>query len=72
MDRDWLRAVRERQDEVREEIVRHRLGIALRARREQAPSIAARWRRSLGRIVIGLGRVIEGDERAAESANALR
>ena len=72
MDRDWLRAVRERQDEVREEIVRHRLGIALRARGESAPSIAARWRRSLGRIVIGLGRVIEGDERAAESANAQR
>ena len=72
MDRDWLRAVRERQDEVREEIVRHRLGIALSARREPAPSIAARWRRSLGRIVIGLGRVIEGDERAAGSANALR
>jgi len=57
---------------VREEIVRHRLGIALRARREPAPSFAARWRRSLGCIVIGLGRVIEGDERAAESADALR
>ena len=72
MDRDWLRAVRERQDEVREEIVRHRLGIALRSRREPAQSIAARWRRSLGRIVIGFGRVIEGDEREAGSANALR
>lgn len=72
MDRDWLRAVRERQDEVREEIVRHRLGVALRARRVSGPSVAARWRRALGRIVIGVGRVIEGDERAAESANALR
>jgi len=69
MDRDWLRAVRERQDEVREEIVRHRLGVSLSARRAPAHSIAGRWRRSLGRIVIGLGHIIHGDERSSERAS---
>jgi hypothetical protein len=69
MDRDWLRAVRERQDEVREEIVRHRLGVTVRARRAPANGIPGRWRRSLGRVVIGLGRFIHGDERAGERAS---
>ncbi|HME82167.1 MAG TPA: hypothetical protein VKF82_08835 [Candidatus Eremiobacteraceae bacterium] len=69
MDRDWLRAVRERQDEVREEIVRHRLGVTLRVGRAPASGIAGRWRRSLGRIVIGLGQLIHGDERSGEHAS---
>ncbi|MBV8171120.1 MAG: hypothetical protein JO219_04220 [Candidatus Eremiobacteraeota bacterium] len=63
MDRDWLRAVRERQDEVREEIARHRLGITLRAHAASRARGIGRWRRALGRVLIGLGRVIEGDER---------
>lgn len=68
MDQDWLRAVRERQDEVREEITRHRLGVALHVRRP-AGRLVSRWRRAVGRLVVGLGRVIEGDERAAERAS---
>jgi hypothetical protein len=68
MDRDWMRAVRERQDEVREEIARHRLGVALRVRRAPRGWALNRWRRALGRIVVGLGRAIEGDEPAERAS----
>jgi len=65
MDRDWLRAVRERQDEVREEIARHRLGVRLHVSRAGRERVVGRVRRALGRVLIGLGRVVEGDEREA-------
>jgi hypothetical protein len=63
-DRSWVAAVRSRQDDVREAIGRERLAAALRARR-RGPS---RWRRALGRWLVGFGRAIEGD-RAAEQAS---
>ena len=68
MDRDWLRAVHERQNEVRDEIARHRLGVALRARRHGDDGLVIRCRRSLGRVFVALGRVIEGDDRESERA----
>ncbi|MBV8082767.1 MAG: hypothetical protein JO347_07665 [Candidatus Eremiobacteraeota bacterium] len=68
MDRDWLAAVHERQNEVRDEIARHRLGVALRVRRRDDDGMVIRCRRVLGRVVVALGRVIEGDERESERA----
>ncbi len=63
--RSWVAAVRSRQDDVREAIGREHLAAALRAARSRGPS---RWRRALGRWLVGFGRAIEGD-RAAEQAS---
>ena len=61
MDNGILKAVRERQDEVREEIVRHRLGASLRPRHASG-SIVLRCRRVLGRAFVDFGRLLEGDD----------
>jgi hypothetical protein len=61
MDNGWLQAVRERQAEVREEIVRHRLGASLHAR-GASTSIVLRCRRVLGRVFVDFGRMLEGDD----------
>jgi hypothetical protein len=61
MDNGWLQAVRERQAEVREEIVRHRLGASVRAR-DGSSSIVLRCRRVLGRVFVDFGRMLEGDD----------
>ena len=63
-DRLWMRAVRRQQDEVRDEIVRHRLGAALAARRRRP----LRWRKTLGRILVSLGKLIEGKPQAPDQA----
>ena len=61
MDHGQLQTVRERQAEVREEIVRHRLGASLHASGTSA-SIVLRCRRVLGRVFVGFGRMLEGDD----------
>jgi hypothetical protein len=61
MDHGQLQTVRERQAEVREEIVRHRLGASLQSSRTSA-SIVLRCRRVLGRVFVGFGRMLEGDD----------
>ena len=63
-----MQAVRERQDEVRLEIGRHRIGAA-HARRARASRGLSRWRKALGRLVVNFGLAIEGDEPAAEGAS---
>ncbi len=63
-DRLWMQAVRRQQDEVRDEIVRHRLGAALAARGRKP----VRWRKALGRVVVALGRFIEGEPQAPDRA----
>ncbi|MBV8281923.1 MAG: hypothetical protein JO347_07660 [Candidatus Eremiobacteraeota bacterium] len=57
MERYWLDVIRERNEAVRDEIARHRLAIALR------PKPISVWRRFLGRIVVRVGRAIEGENR---------
>jgi len=61
MDIGMLKAVRERQDEVRQEIARHRLGAALHSQRSSG-SIVLRCRRVLGRAFVDFGRLLEGDD----------
>jgi len=63
-DRLWMQAVRRQQDEVRDEIMRHRLGAALRGRKRRP----ARWRKALGRMLVGLGELIEGEPPASDRA----
>ena len=63
-DRLWMQAVRRQQDEVRDEIVRHRLGAALAAGRRRRMS----WRKALGRILVSLGELIEGEPQAPDQA----
>jgi len=63
-DRLWMQAIRRQQDEVRDEIVRHRLGAALAARKRRP----ARWRKALGRILVSLGELIEGEPQARDRA----
>lgn len=61
MDHGTLRAVRERQAEVRDEIARHRLGASLHAH-GGSTSIVLRCRRVLGRVFVDFGRLLEGDD----------
>src|SRR5215472_4568567 len=61
MDIGMLKAVRERQDAVRKEIARHRLGAALQSHRASS-SIVLRCRRVLGRAFVDFGRMLEGDD----------
>ena len=63
-DRLWMQAVRRQQDEVRDEIMRHRLGAALAGRKRRP----ARWRKALGRMLVGLGELIEGEPQAPDRA----
>jgi hypothetical protein len=66
-ERALMQAVRERQGEVREEIVRHRFGARVSVR--HARGRVHRWRRALGRLFVSFGRAIEGEEAEARSAS---
>ena len=57
MERYWLNVVRQHNEAMRDEIMRHRLANALRANR------VSLWRRLVGRIVVRIGRAIEGKNR---------
>jgi hypothetical protein len=55
-DRFMMAAIRRRQDEISSEVARNRLRGTL-----SPDSGASGWRRVVGRLVIGIGRFIEGD-----------
>jgi len=55
-DRLLMEAIRRRQVEISSEVVRNRLGAALSVARG-----GRSWRGAIGRLVISIGRFIEGD-----------
>ena len=55
-DRLLMEAIHRRHDEISSEVSRNRLGTRL----SLEPS-ARGWRKAIGRIVIGIGRIIEGN-----------
>ena len=57
MERYWLNMVRQHNEAMRDEIMRHRLAIALRANHVNA------WRRLFGRVLVRIGRALEGENR---------
>lgn len=54
-DRLLMETIHRRHEEISSEIARNRLGTRL------SPDLRARgWRKAIGRIVVGIGRIIEG------------